>query len=345
MLGPRRIFAADRTTMRSSTTPINASTSVPCTQDSTNVDQSQNDVMAKGLSLHIGINTVNRRYYRNAGYTRLQGCVNDALVMQDIAIQNGFTVLDVLLDNRATFALIECYMREAAEKLRDGGTFMLTYSGHGAQISRPGDDGTYNAGNRREAEYDEGLVLSDSIMKDDYLNTLLRLFSERTSIIFVCDSCHSCSIYEFISKNGPRTSTRLIQHHDRRGAPRLKNMEQRSVKEHLRKFHSTYNELDRRFMSERKNHLAAHVVVLSACGDDERALDGPVFGHFTAALLNVLTHWGETPGSPFSGSYQQFIATIAHYLDPVQTPCFTRLGLDSENRFFQGPPFTIYQEP
>ncbi len=284
---------------------------------------------AYGLSLHIGINDVDRRYFPNAGYLRLRGCINDARAFWRIAQGNGFQPLALLLDGAATFEAVEHYLRQAATCLQGGGTFLLTYSGHGARIS----NGRTNA-----TAYDTGLVLRNRIMMDAHLYSLLALFSQHTRIAFVCDSCHACSLQRFAA---PR------QHHPlpertRRGQP-LKTMEPRIVRHHMRSRRADYRDLQARLIAPQPQELRAAVAVLSACGDDDIAYDGPVNSRFMQALLTLLSYGQADAGTEIANGYEQLAEALRHYLEPAQRPQLTRLGPDREDPFFSSTPFTIYR--
>lgn len=288
--------------------------------------------MNKGLSLHIGVNAVDRHSFGEAHYRALRCCKRDAAAMRGIAVRNGFDAADPLIDRAATFDAVESGIRDAAGRLAAGDTFLLTYSGHGAQLLR-GDAAT-------DEGYDEGLVLSDGIMKDDYINTLLRLFPEKSCVIFVCDACHSRTMFEYArSKRGRRRIPLPTPQNPSDAAPRYKLLDHRAADDHRALLRTQYIERDRRFAEERREYLAATVVVLAACDDNQIAIEAAEYGLFTETLLNVLARDAGRAGF----SYKGLIESIKAITAPSQTPSFVPQGPDPDSHFFQDPPFTIFR--
>jgi hypothetical protein len=88
--------------------------------------------MARGVSLHIGVNRVNPKHY--AGWSGpLTACEADAEDMQLIATAKGYESQILLTDNATRDAVI-AGIGNAANRLTSGDIFLLTYSGHGGQI-------------------------------------------------------------------------------------------------------------------------------------------------------------------------------------------------------------------
>ncbi|WP_306141475.1 SAV_2336 N-terminal domain-related protein [Roseibium sp. MMSF_3412] len=80
---------------------------------------------------------------------------------------------------------------------------------------------------------------------------------------------------------------------------------------------------------------SAMVLLLSACGEDQFAQDGPEYGVFTGALLKV---WGN---EQFTGGYSGFRDAIDAEMDaPRQTPSLIFFGANI-NDFLDQTPFTI----
>jgi len=91
--------------------------------------------MAKGISLHIGLNFVDSTHYKEKGKPwngKLGGCENDARSMQKLANSQGFKST-ILLREKATCQQIINKIRSAAQKLQSGDIFFLSYSGYGGQ--------------------------------------------------------------------------------------------------------------------------------------------------------------------------------------------------------------------
>src|SRR3954451_11741336 len=86
----------------------------------------------KGISLHIGLNSVDPRHYQ--GWDgQLQACEFDAEDMSKLADGQGFKAT-TLMTKAATAQAVTAAIAEAATQLDDRDTFLLTYSGHGGQV-------------------------------------------------------------------------------------------------------------------------------------------------------------------------------------------------------------------
>ena len=88
--------------------------------------------MPKGISIHIGLNTVDPEHYQGWGGP-LQACEHDAQDLLRVADSRGFQS-QLLLTREATRESVAAEIRRAAEGLDEGGILMLTYSGHGGQV-------------------------------------------------------------------------------------------------------------------------------------------------------------------------------------------------------------------
>jgi uncharacterized caspase-like protein len=87
--------------------------------------------MAKGIALHIGLNSVDPRQYE--GWSGpLTACEADANDMADLARSQGFAAAK-LLTKKATRDAVQKAIADAAKHLTSGDIFFLTYSGHGGQ--------------------------------------------------------------------------------------------------------------------------------------------------------------------------------------------------------------------
>ena len=85
----------------------------------------------KGLSLHIGVNSVDPNHY--GGWSGpLNACEADAEDLHQVAANQGFEPQQ-LLTTQATRSNVISLVKEAAEILSYGDIYLLTYSGHGGQ--------------------------------------------------------------------------------------------------------------------------------------------------------------------------------------------------------------------
>src|SRR5262245_37774163 len=116
--------------------------------------------MAKGISVHIGLNRVNTSAYPGYSIPILSGCVNDAKDMKAIAGSLGYSST-LLLDDQATASAVISAIGKAAKNCVSGDILFLTYSGHGSQV--PDTNGDEPDGQ------DETWVLYDRMLIDDEL--------------------------------------------------------------------------------------------------------------------------------------------------------------------------------
>jgi len=87
--------------------------------------------MARGISIHIGLNQIDPTHYGTTG--DLRGCENDARAMQSIAAMFGYEST-MLLTKQATALNVLKELSRAAQRLAPGDTLLLTYAGHGSQV-------------------------------------------------------------------------------------------------------------------------------------------------------------------------------------------------------------------
>ena len=137
--------------------------------------------MAKGISLHIGINRVDPDQYE--GWDgQLTACEADAKDMIALAKKRGFKSSTMLLTKAATADAVTDAILDAAKTLKSGDLFFLTYSGHGGQVRDTNSD--------EEDRMDETWVCYDRQLVDDELYELwgkfksgVRISCSRTAVI------------------------------------------------------------------------------------------------------------------------------------------------------------------
>src|SRR5262245_32616318 len=140
--------------------------------------------MAKGISLHIGLNRVDPNAYNGWDGT-LSGCENDANAMKKIADGCGYTS-KIMLNDVATSDAVVAAIGQAAKQLESGDYFLLTYSGHGGQV----DDTNGDEDDGKDATW----VLYDRMLIDDELYSLWAQFAAGVRIFLLSDSCHSGTV-------------------------------------------------------------------------------------------------------------------------------------------------------
>ena len=153
--------------------------------------------MAKGISIHIGLNELDSGHYIDKDLASLEGCVNDANVMCEIAKHN-FTEPNpfsgkpntVLSDNSATIENVTDHIKTAATNLDSGDTLLVTYSGHGGAVKDVNDDINDNEGDG----FDETWCLFNRQILDDELFELWTIFKKGVRILIISDSCQSGTV-------------------------------------------------------------------------------------------------------------------------------------------------------
>lgn len=141
---------------------------------------------ALALSLHIGVDRVDPAKY--GGWDgALNGCENDARTMTAIAAAEGFTTSQ-LFTAQATTVNVLAAIADVALRLTSGGTFLLSYAGHGGQVPDRNADGEAD-------QQDETWVLYDRQLLDDELEQAFAAFAPGVSIVMLSDSCHSGTVH------------------------------------------------------------------------------------------------------------------------------------------------------
>jgi len=147
--------------------------------------------MARGVSLHIGV----KNYSKFNGIDPLKSPWNVARAMYRFAYNLGYRPLDgkipsdgsdptnVMIEEDASLGAVTKAIKDIAAALRDGDAFLLTFAGHGTQVSDP---------RLREPDSkNEVSILADEYLIDDMLQALLAKFERGVRIFFVADACHS----------------------------------------------------------------------------------------------------------------------------------------------------------
>jgi len=265
--------------------------------------------MAKGISLHIGLNHVDPAHY-NGWDGELAACIQDANDMKALAESLGYTA-SMLIDKDATVRKVTKAITTAAAQLVAGDTFFLTYSGHGAQVpDRNGDEGQKDSGELGEFpdKYDETWVLYDRQLVDDELFYLWSLFAPKVGIVMFSDSCHSGTVARRLPWDVP------VDAPANRRMP--SDVEEETYAAHKRQ----YDAIQKKVPSRDASSIQATVVLISGCQDNQTSADGRVNGRFTARLLEV---WNE---GAFRGSASRLRKAIVAGMPPDQTPNYYVVG-------------------
>ncbi|MFC8681938.1 caspase family protein [Microbacterium ureisolvens] len=283
------------------------------------------DLMANGLSLHIGLNRVDPAHY-DGWDGALNACEFDAHDMQAIAEKCGFET-KVLLTEEATADAVKTAIRQAAEELAPGDLFFLSYSGHGGQVPDHNGEG-------EEDRLDETWVAFDRQLVDDELYALWGEFAPGVRIVVLSDSCHSGTASRRIGDDSDVPNVVRSREAAAAQSPRFRAMPQDVLAATYRAHEELYDGIQQQVPSARQAQPAATVLLISGCRDDQLSLDGLTNGLFTETMKAV---WDD---GAWSGGYAEFREAIRARMPDQQQPNYYPIG--AENRDFeQQKPFTI----
>jgi hypothetical protein len=270
--------------------------------------------MAKGISLHIGLNYVDPNHY-NGWDGELAACEFDARDMALIAASKGFQTHSLIREQATRDQVIEA-IKSTVSELEADDILHVSYSGHGGQVPDLNGDEPDGA--------DETWCLYDGQLIDDELKHLWRLFKSGVRIFVTSDSCHSGSIVR----------TRISHLNMDPGVPRFMDRDlAASVYLQNRDFYDGLSNRD----VVKSSDIKATVLLLSGCQDNQYSYDGTFNGQFTGALEHT---WN---GGRFTGNYHQFHKQIKMKLPDYQTPNMLIIGNLSHD-FSDQIPFTIDPE-
>jgi metacaspase-1 len=278
--------------------------------------------MPTGHSIHIGLNHVDPDAY-DGWDGALSGCINDATDLKAIADGLGYDS-SILIDEEATSdAVVEAIGRAAAE-LQSGDILLLTYSGHGGQVQDA---------NRDESDArDETWVLYDRQLVDDELYQLWSQFEAGVRIVVLSDSCHSGTVTKVRKAIELRDA---VDGTTRDGAAEgARNLPLDVQERDERRRQATYRTVQWLAGAKGESDIAASVLLISGCQDNQLSYDGPRNGRFTTELL---TTW---QNGAFRGGYREFHRSILTRMPPDQSPNYSVVGTPSAG-FEAQVPFTV----
>jgi hypothetical protein len=279
--------------------------------------------MAKGISIHVGLNTVDPEHY-NGWDGRLKACEYDAQDMQAIADGKGFDST-LILTQEATAEAVSNALRDASGELGEGDILFLTYSGHGGQVPDTNSEEPVDS-------QDETWVLYDRQLVDDELYALWGGFQEGVRIFVLSDSCHSGSVTRAMFNAVVPQIVEAGMVDDEK--PRTKDLPRDVQDATYRAHEELYRQIQDSCPGGESVELGASVLLISGCQDNQLSLDGERNGLFTQTLLGV---WDE---GGFEGGYNSFWKAIGAMMPPTQSPNYFRTG--KQNRDFERQvPFTI----
>lgn len=280
--------------------------------------------MARGLSVHIGINQVDAAHYGGWEGT-LRACENDARDMQGLATTCGYQS-SVLLTSQATSARVLKEMAVAAQNLQAGDVFFLTYAGHGAQLPDV-------SGGDEDDGQDETWVLYDRMLVDDELYAMWAKFRAGVRIVILSDSCHSGTVARQAAY-AEMASTPLLRSYGEKEQPLFRAAPSDIAAATYGRHQSLYDGIQWSSIRGPAESIHASVLLLSGCQDNQTSADGLHNGLFTAHLKAT---WNN---GQFSGTYRSFWKEIVRRMPPTQTPNYFAVGA-AHPKFESDKPFAI----
>jgi hypothetical protein len=276
--------------------------------------------MTKGISLHIGLNSLNPKHYNNWSGD-LTACEADAKDMAALAKKQKFAST-ILLTQKASSAAVISAISSAGKKLKPGDIFFLSYSGHGGQVPDTNGDEV-------EDDMDETWALYDRQLIDDELYALWGAFQSGVRIIMLSDSCHSGSVARLIPMYaGFPNAVDVAPPPGYRGIPT--DVARRTYQANK----DQYQAIQTSHPAGEKVAIGASVLLISGCQDHQLSSDGLMNGLFTATLKEV---W---KNGAFGGGYTPFYKAILRKMPPYQTPNLFKVGMPNMD-FERQKPFTI----
>jgi len=279
--------------------------------------------MPKGISINIGLNSVDATHYQGwAGL--LQACEADANDMYAIAKANHFDAR-LLLTRDATSKNVIDALNDAASKLASGDILLVTYSGHGGQVPDTNHDETDNQ--------DETWVLYDRQLVDDELYAIWGKFAAGVRIFVLSDSCHSGTVNKAFY-DAARTSEDVKRIYADQVPSGVRGMPEDVGEVVYKANKETYDSIQMTSPAGDAVNVKASILLISGCQDNQLSSDGDKNGLFTGTLLKV---WKD---GAFKGSYRKFHSLISHRMPPYQSPNLNLVGLQNP-KFLAETPFTV----
>lgn len=278
--------------------------------------------MAKGLSVHIGLDRVDPTHYRDEWGDPwdgpLEACEADARDMQALAEAQGFTTRLLLTEQATSQNVIEA-INQAAEGLESGDILFLSYAGHGGQVPDRNSE-FYD----ELDEMDETWCLYDRELIDDELYALWANFEEGVRIFMLSDSCHSGTM--------AKDPAVLQMAAGQTGLMRVLPAEVQAAT--YQAHQALYDQVQADNPSGEEVDIGASVILISGCQDNQVSYDGDDNGLFTGTLLKV---WND---GDFRGSITRFWRKIVASMPTYQSPNLLKVGA-SNPEFVGSRPFTI----
>ena len=230
----------------------------------------------------------------------LRSAEHDARAMAALAETQGIEPRVLLLGCDATLEAVRDWIANAASVLVTGDTFLLTFSGYGAVL--PAIDRT--------------LCLYDQQLLTTLLYADLARFQPGVRVVIVEDSCS-----RIVTEPGG-----------------VRALPAEVAEEVYARHHAAYDAWAEQAARVKPSFMVP-VLTLHACGAQQEAREGALYGRFTGALLAVWNR-GEYLQSP-APSYRDLIdRTVLAIGDKRQTPSLSTL-ITNDQRVAYRPPFVL----
>lgn len=276
--------------------------------------------MARGISLHIGLNAVDPSHY--SGWDgRLRACEADAEDMQRIAKACGYETHLALTDKATSAAVLKAFA-DASRQLSSGDVFLLSYSGHGGQVPDVNGDETDGM--------DETWCLFDRMMLDDELYRCWSEFQPGVRVFVLSDSCHSGTVARMYMDRGIQAEM------FGKDAPTFRAIPPEIAEKTYGEHTIFYDSIQWANSRGDDQPVKASVILISGCQDNQTSADGLQNGLFTGTLKKV---WNE---GAFKGDAYSFCRDIVRLMPPSQTPNYYTVGAPNPE-FEAAKPFELTQ--
>ncbi|CAA6803596.1 MAG: Metacaspase [uncultured Sulfurovum sp.] len=279
--------------------------------------------MAKGISIHIGLEYIDPEHYGSDG--ALRTCGKDCLDMKALAESQNYEESIVLLNEEGTREAVSTAIAMAATKLEAGDILFVSYSGHGTSI--PDETGDEADGK------DETWCLFDGFLLDDELHALWTQFAEDVRIMVVSDSCHSGTVI----KVGPGQ--------DPEGMLLSKHFPEEEAEKIYIEHKSMYLKIKQEAAESTDKELKASVKLIAGCQDVESSYVLPYDENsLLTKELNRIWDAGQFVGTTdeFFQQIKKAVEGIAYENRIYQMPNLYTVGKKNE-KFNTQKPFGIYE--
>lgn len=253
--------------------------------------------MAQGLSLHIGLNTIDSSKYKGK-YQPLRNAENDTNFYYDLAVKNNYTAIKLIGKDATSNNLLD-NLKDYSDLLNSGDLCFISYSGHGTRVKDL--NGDENDG------YDEVLVLYDRLFIDDEFQLCWAKFKEGVKIFFINDSCYNGTVSRLFEIHKKAIATIWPDHI-------LRGIDSSQSDIDFENNISYYKSIK---LGSTTDKALCSIIHIGACQDNQLADDGSPTdknGKFTSTVREALVE------SNFKGSYKSFFDSIKLKMPPWQTP-------------------------